>query len=401
MARKHKNISVIIADDITGAAEIAGTALRYGFTTSLITESGNTIPDSEIIVYATDIRSCDSGKAQDEIQKLCNDIKESIKTCRDIEDVTLFKKTDSVLRGHIALELNAIMNCFNLSNTILLPQNPSKGRIIKNGTYYIKNEKLSDTLFSKDPEYPAFSSNPLILVFNNDSEQYCNGKMLSVDENFSDKAEKFIYIAEATSKEDIIKQISKAKGNTLLAGGADAFEVFISKKFNKQKSENPLCPNISLNEDADEKILVVSGSTQGKSIINTSLMRRLNSHEMTMPDDIFEGADPTTWIQDMKKHYQQSEAFIMQVGKHEFKGTDYAVRLREIMGRATKELISHHTPKYLIIEGGATAFSILNKIKWNEFELKHEFSPGVVGMKHDKTEVILKPGSYSWGNLFV
>ena len=46
---------LVLADDITGAAEIAGTALRYGMTTSLITgAAGKTFPDTEVVVYATD-----------------------------------------------------------------------------------------------------------------------------------------------------------------------------------------------------------------------------------------------------------------------------------------------------------------------------------------------------------
>ncbi len=401
MERKHKNILVIIADDITGAAEIAGTALRYGITTSLITELGTTFPNSKIIVIATDIRSYNSEKAQAEIQNLCFKIKEIINNDRDIESVTLFKKTDSVLRGHIALELSTIMNRFNLDRTILLPQNPSKGRIIKDGTYYINNVRLSDTMFSKDPEFPSFSSNPLSIVFDRNNEKYCNGKMLSVEEKPSDKNKDYIYIAEASTEIDIVKQISKANENTLIAGGADAFEAFISKKSNRQIQEGQLKTGISLEGCANEKILIVSGSTQGKSIIQTALMKKLHSYEATMPNDVFEGAAPTLWIEEMKNNYLHSDAFIMQVGKHEFKGTEYAVRLRETMGIATKELIDAHSPKYLIIEGGATAFSILNHLKWNNFELKHEFSPGVVGMTYDNTEVILKPGSYSWGDLFV
>ncbi len=400
MERKHKDVFVIIADDITGAAEIAGTALRYGISTSLITEAGNTFPDSEIIVYATDIRSCNSQKAQTEIQNISYRIKGIIETDSNIKKVTLFKKTDSALRGHIALELNTIMNCFNLTETILLAQNPSKGRIIKNGTYYINNEKLSHTMFRKDPEFPAFSSNPLSLVFDRNKNKYCNGELLSVEEKLSDRDKNRIYIAEAASEDDIKKQINKAQENTLIAGGADAFEAFIGRNSRRQIQERLLNTDFSLGECANGKILIVSGSTQGKSIMQTALMKKLNSYNTTMPDDVFEGADPTIWIKDIKNNYLHSDAFIMQVGKHEFKGSDYAVRLRETMGIATKELINLHSPKYLIIEGGATAFSILNHIRWNNFKLKHEFSPGVVGMKYGSTEVILKPGSYPWGDLF-
>ena len=70
------------------------------------------------------------------------------------------------------------------------------------------------------------------------------------------------------------------------------------------------------------------------------------------------------------------------------------------MACATKKLVEKAIPDYLIIEGGATAFAALSSISWESFIVSHEYAPGVVGMIHGKAEIILKPGSYSWGDLF-
>lgn len=391
---------LVLADDITGAAEIAGTALRYGMKTSLITGvAGKTFPDTEVVVYATDVRSMSHDKACEETRRICEDIRRSVAE-NYADKITIFKKTDSVLRGHIASELSIIMEQSGCNGSLLLPQNPSKGRIIRKGEYFINEERLSDTMFKKDPEFPATSSDPLRLILEHSGKATVKCRILPVEGSLHDYERGEIFVAEAASEDDIIRQIDKSNKDMLLAGGADLFETFIHHKLKREREKDRKRHEISIRE-GKEKILVVSGSTQGKSIMQTDMMKRLHAQEATMPESVFEGASPKGWIEELGKRYLLTDALIIRIGNHEFKGAEYAIRLRDVMGEATKELISSSMPRYLIIEGGATAFSILNHIKWTEFEIRHEFSPGVVGMRHGETEIILKPGSYPWGRMFM
>lgn len=48
---------VVISDDITGAAELGGIALRYGLNTIITTDITNVLPHSDILIIATDTRS--------------------------------------------------------------------------------------------------------------------------------------------------------------------------------------------------------------------------------------------------------------------------------------------------------------------------------------------------------
>ncbi len=121
---------VVLADDYSGAAEIAGIAHRFGFETKLITEYGD-ISKTEILVIDTDTRSCSQETA---IKKLKN----IITMISNIEIEWMYKKVDSVLRGHVLAEINQILDETNFTRAILVPANPSKGRKIKNGTYFIE-----------------------------------------------------------------------------------------------------------------------------------------------------------------------------------------------------------------------------------------------------------------------
>ena len=101
----------------------------------------------------------------------------------------LFKKTDSALRGHVVAELTALMEATGYRRAVYLPANPSKGRIIKDGAYYINGNPIHETDFSFDPEFPAKTS--------------------VLRERFPDAEGKGIIMPDAESEEDVRKVIAK------------------------------------------------------------------------------------------------------------------------------------------------------------------------------------------------
>ena len=141
---------IVIADDITGAAEIAGAALRYKLNTMLTIGYADVPQSTQVWVIATDTRSVSRADAVNTVNGIIGRL--------DKKDNILFKKTDSVLRGHVAAELNAMLKGMRYSKALLIPQNPSRGRIIRDGIYYINGEPVDKTQFRHDPEFPITTS---------------------------------------------------------------------------------------------------------------------------------------------------------------------------------------------------------------------------------------------------
>lgn len=370
---------VVIADDITGAAEIAGTALRYGLQTVLTTNEAVTLPDVDVAVIATDTRSESEEKAKSIVKLI------TMHTAKNGN--VLFKKTDSVLRGHIVAELKAIVETANLRNALLIAQNPSKGRIITNGTYYVNGVKLEETAFRQDPEFPALSSNVKTLLKN-------EVRVLKLDDNTLQ--DNTIYVAEATNEDDIKRQVNKTNRQTLLAGGADLFNVLLQMKYGKEASYQQ---NMSL-PLTEKRSIIICGSTQSKNIANEPYIKAAKSHEEIMPDDVFNGSPHNNWITHLSAQYVANKSVIISLGQRPNAGKACALRLKKIIAEAVECLVRTTPPDLMIIEGGATAYSILRCLKWNVLKLHAEYAPGIVSMTHGKTEIILKPGSYSWGKLF-
>ena len=105
----------VIADDITGAAEIAGIGFRYGLSVSLLTDKSRVLSPCDLLVYATDTRSMTEAEAVAETRTVAAYLHEQPGVGR------IFKKTDSALRGHVEAELRALMDVLGLSRTLFLP----------------------------------------------------------------------------------------------------------------------------------------------------------------------------------------------------------------------------------------------------------------------------------------
>lgn len=427
---------VVIADDITGAAEIAGIASDMRMSAAMLMADGSSriaIPDNyDVCVVATDTRSENTIQAALAAERICGSVRSRIDEGAFANGCLVFKKVDSVLRGNILVELRAAMLALGQKECLLLAQNPSKGRVISGGRYSVDGQPLMDTPFRFDPEFPANTdrcTELLLAHYRQSLRQYGlrgaeggtpipNISSLPVGAEISDclpisvrgfHNEGIIYVADATTEADVERQLGKRTGGMLVAGGADLFRAVcktmggVSSR-SKTESVSSLSSLASLCKDG--KLLIVCGSTQSGSLLSQPLIRSMGGTECPMPDDVFHGASPEAWISSMLSLWRERRCLIMSVGQHEKRGADYARRLRSVMAEACCELALECQPAALVIEGGATAYSALSLMGWRSFIVEGQLEPGVVALRLDegngKTQplVVLKPGSYSWGRVF-
>ena len=118
----------VIADDLSGAAELAGVARASGLSAEVQTQfTADT--DADVVCVDTDTRSRSEVDAAHIVTKVSRQIAAA-------RPDWIYKKCDSVLRGHVRVELRAFMAVFSLSRLLLIPANPSRGRVIRGGKYF-------------------------------------------------------------------------------------------------------------------------------------------------------------------------------------------------------------------------------------------------------------------------
>lgn len=372
---------LVIADDITGAAEMAGIAQRQGYNVcfSLSYEVEEIEGDYDALVIATDTRSEEEDTAQSTIRDIISHL--------SAFPQLLYKKIDSALRGHIIIETTELMRNLGMQYALLIPQNPALGRTIEGGTYYINGTPLHHTNFRYDPEYPVETADVATIL--------TPAHPLTLEAPL----QRGINIADGKDKEEITLQLGKVNRGVLLAGGGYAFNCLLQQISHKNEViALPIPPN------NHTKTLVVCGSTQSRQIHNQPFFQHHDTAVISMPETVFHGADAGTWIERSVRCYAGHEATILRIGQEPVTDKAYAIRLKETMARLTSRMIQEEIPRQMIIEGGATAYSILKTLGWQLFTIKKEIAPGVVCMTyHDATscmDIILKPGSYPWGEIF-
>ena len=354
---------IVIADDITGAAEIAGIAFVHGEDVCLV--CGYDIVTNKTAVIATDTRSMSESEAVAETRRIIFPLSMKEGGGR------LFKKTDSALRGHVVAELTTLMQVTGCQRAVYLPANPSKGRIIRNGVYYINGKPIHETAFSYDPEFPAKTS--------------------VLKERFPDAERNGIIMPDAESEADIRRVIVEYDdGHTIFAGAADLFSAMLKGEHRDRYFDSSQC--LANPEGHLHDSLILCGSTQSKPL-------DLGVPIAPMPCDIYDGSDDLSlWD---TSSYAEAHSLILTIPYTHCTGKAVAVHLRTMMARKAKELIAKHCPAHLVIEGGATAWATLQVLGWTQFDIVAQIAPGVVQMKSVTTGtlVTLKPGSYPWGNL--
>jgi len=343
---------VVIADDFTGAAELGGIGLRRGWRVEVVT----VVPEdtkADLLVVATDTRSMSRAAAVSEMGKVTRQV-------QALHPEWLYKKVDSVLRGHIVAEMEAQMKVLGLRKALLIPANPALGRTIRKGKYFLHGQPVHNSSFSIDPEFPITS--PV------------------VSEMLGGRVPKEIRVGNVETIDDLAVWARRQDPSIFLAGASGFFSALLDRwtpAYPVHPEELPV---------PGHPFLFVSGSTFSRSREAIQRVREGGVAVVYLPSD---PATVATLLREKGK-------VVLAISARE---TGDAQALKEEMARLVGAVLQEVTVEELMIEGGATARAILETMGWRTFYSVIEWAPGVVRMKVREApglHVTVKPGSYDW-----
>src|SRR5262245_15505428 len=208
----HQSI-IVLADDLSGAAELAGIAFTHGLLAEVQRQFE---PDSNANVVAidTDSRHLEPAAAAERITAITTKILAT-------NPAWIYKKVDSVLRGNVRAEIEAIVRVTGQPRALLIPANPSRGRIILGGRYLVDGIPLDQTAFAHDPQHPRLSSDVLTLLGPGCTESLT------------------IRIPDIESNPRLDQLAAQCDQITLTAGAADFFAALLSARCASAQSSAP------------------------------------------------------------------------------------------------------------------------------------------------------------------
>ncbi len=376
----------IIADDLSGAAEMAGLTFRYGLDSviCLHPDSGNL--ENEVIILDTDSRSLTKKEATMIMEKAGNEL---FKKKPD----WIYKKVDSVFRGNIAIELETLSRVIRHKRTLLIPANPSLGRTIRSGDYYIHNRLLDKTDFAADPELAEVTSSVVKLLNPAHADEAVSLK------SGDSIAEGKIVIGDACSTDDLVGWAEKIEDDVLPAGGSDFLAAIL-----KKKGFHPTAKTISSEIKWPLPSLLVSGtaSLSGRNRIDEA--ERNGIPVCRMPKELIQpncDCDEfiVNWQKEVSTNLQKRNLVIATVGLPRTNDLRAPSRIVDHLFALTKRLFEKQKIGHLWIEGGATASRIIRGHGWDFLKAVHEWDRGVVSLTTGKKNtpiLTIKPGSYPW-----
>ncbi len=327
----------ILADDFSGAAELAGIAAVRGWSAEVQTRF-DPASDAEVIALDTDTRL----RQEAEAARIADEAARAIAAA---EPEWIYKKTDSVLRGHVRAEIEAVLAATGRKDCLLVPANPSKGRIIENGRYFLDGVPLEKSVFADDPDFPARSSDVRVLLGESPH----------------------IRMPDIRTFADLPSELSS---QTLPAGAADFFTRLLGDRPCLTTRETP------------PRTLLVCGSLAAWDSDRADGMRARGFLVRTM-DDLSDG-DP----------WGGTDRLLLAIGRPEkAEPRELTARLVEIAAR----LAGDDHDLRIALEGGATAIAFLRRMGWNRFRVVPENHVGVGSLRPPGGPLLsVKPGSYPW-----
>jgi D-threonate/D-erythronate kinase len=361
----------VIADDLTGAAELGGIGLRHGLRTEIRTAVAISTT-ADLLVIAADTRSKQEKAAVEEMTTLTRQL-------RALHPEWIYKKTDSVLRGHVIAEIKAHLLALDFQSALLVPANPSLGRTVRDGKYYLDDQPIHTSAFSIDPEFPIHSSDLQDML-------HTRRQPVLVRKTTGELPVRGIIVGEVKENADLRSWALRIPSRTLAAGAAGFFSALLDVRVPGGQPADDHPPVLG------SPVLFISGTTFES---NRAAIRRQAENGgpvCYMPD-----TPDDAWEENVINLLQTKHKAIIAIDDGHHGHT--APELRKIMATVVNHILQKFLPAELFIEGGATAYAILQHAGWHTFVPEQELAPGVIRMSVPAAPgifITVKPGSYRY-----
>jgi uncharacterized protein YgbK (DUF1537 family) len=335
---------LILADDLTGAADTAGYFARAGFRT-LVRFAPGKGESAEVLALSTHSRHL-SPKAAAQAQR---------RALAELGEVApwVYKKIDSTLRGHPADELWAIMEALGLDRVLVAPAFPEQGRTTVGGRQRVEGRPLEQTSFGGDSD--------LLRLF---SSLDCPVRYLDLSavrgEGLAPRfGEAGLYVADAERDEDLccLARVSVETRMRLWCGSAGLARA-LRAHLAPGTGSGP-----SLPERARGPALVVAGSRHSATLRQ---VERLGEEGALVA-----GLEAT---ERAARALAAGQEVVLSTAALEPGNPD---KVAQGLGRAARGLVERAKVGGLVLTGGDTALAVCAALESTGLWLRGEVEPGI------------------------
>lgn len=406
-----------IADDFTGATDLASMLARSGVNVSLRIGVPLSTPENtaEIEVIALKTRSISASKAIEESLSALKWLNEAGAKKYFFKYCSTF---DSTAEGNIGPVSEALMNELKVDQTIYCPAFPENGRSIYMGNLFVGQKLLSESSMKDHPLTPMNDSNLMRLLSAQVSRRVGLADRIVVNSGVNSLKEKLISLKENDVPHVIVDAVADTDLDTIASAcqdmdfitGGSALAMPLAE-FYKASGKISANDNSFMNKKLNTGSIILSGSCSEMTIIQVKnfiqrgaaafqldpidlaengvkkVLEWLSSQDFTKNIIIYATSDPDT----VKK--VQAELGVDMAGKIVEQGlSECAIAAREL------------GIKNFIIAGGETSGAITKALNVRQLDIGIEIAPGVPwtfsGKRNNQIALSLKSGNFGSEEFF-
>jgi len=401
----------IIADDFTGATDIASFLVENGLTTIQFNGTPNSfeVPNTDAIVISLKSRSCP-------VDEAVNDSLVALEWLKNQGcDKFYFKYCstfDSTKTGNIGPVTDALMEALGCENTIVCPALPVNGRCVINGHLFVHHQLLNESGMRDHPVTPMLESKVDSLM-----ERQSKGQVDSLFYTDVDQGAAYLnkcmtqlfnsgvsYVVFDAFNDEHLRVIAEASIDLPLVTGGSGLAAGIAQVVTKDrpnKVQSGEVPPVGLS-------VVLSGSCSEMTNSQVNLYKSLAPHfEVDIGECIHNSEyaeEICRWVMSNQKN-ELAPMVYATASKEQLKiiQNKYGEKLSSETVEVLFSKISHQLQKMdvvnFIVAGGETSGSVTKALKVEGLDIGAQIVPGVPWVKALYLPVFLALKSGNFGDV--
>lgn len=374
---------LILADDLTGAADTAARCRAAGLPATIcLRPPGQSLP-AGVVAFTSDSRHLPPDEAAQRVREVTAPLAGF--------DARWYKKIDSTLRGNIGAELDALLDLLDAPAALICPAFPAQGRGTVNGHLVAPSGPPVGihlpSLLREQSRFPVafFSLDDVRSGGLRERFQRRDAKTLG---RRGGKDSQRLLVVDAVTDEDLAAIVDAARSipGLLLCGSAGLIGEVAKRSGTLSDPPGFGKPGGS---DGSALVVVGSGSAMAHRQIERLLADRADTARLVVEDDSSSPPSPDAAL--VLLHQPRPAPGAVLDGPT-------ARRLAERLAECAQAQMTANRPDLLILVGGDTAVAVLSRLGVQRLDVQAELLPGMplctAFVARRPLRVVMKPGSF-------
>lgn len=409
-----------IADDLTGATDLAMILVREGMRTVQIVgvpTASTQLPDADAVVIALKSRTIPPQEAVSQSLACCRWLKEAGALQIFFKYCSTF---DSTAEGNIGPVTDALLKELNCPYTIACPAFPENGRTVYQGNLFVHHQLLSESSLRHHPLTPMTDANLARVLGAQSTSNIENIFFEEVEKGESTIRTAFarhptnqptIFIPDAITDHHL-KYIGAACENLQLITGGSAVAQGLPANFRKSGLLN-------LTQHRDQfsvpsgRSLILSGSCSEMTLTQVEQAKQCMPSLKIDAGDIAQG----TAVAEQAIHfatnqrdphipvliYSTAPSEEVGIAQSKFGKMEMGNLIEQTMGEIASAL-NHEGFNRIVVAGGETSGAVINALKIKTLSIGPEIDPGVpwtANTESNPIAIALKSGNFGGPDFFI